>query len=102
MSRLPTKTVEDIYSMLEKYAEASPRYYDREGFIYSFGVISNPPKKFRLTCFDNRRRTFIKDGDIYKVEGPNSAKINSLIKHIILDNSGIKTIEDFNVTETRI
>ncbi len=100
---MPTKAAEDIYSMLEKYADASPKYYDREGFIYSFGVIPNPPKKMRLRCFDNKRRTFVKDGDNYSlVGGPNNEKINSLIKHILADNSNVKEINDLNVTTTNV
>ena len=99
---MPTKAAEEIYSVLEKYADASPRYYDKEGFIYSYGVVPNPPNKFRLRCFDNKRRTFIKNGDNYRLDGPNSAKINSLITQILADNVIPKKIEDFDVITTRV
>jgi len=102
MSRMPTKAAEDIYSVLEKYADASTRYYDKEGFIYSFGVVPNPPKKFRLRCFDNKRRTVIKDGDNYRLEGQGATKINSLIQQILADNSHTKKIEDFDVVVSHI
>ena len=103
MRILSTKAVEEIYSMLERYADASSSYYDREGFIYSFGVIPNPPKKMRLRCFDNKSRTFVRDGDSYILKGGlNNQKINSLIRQIIADNSNVKQINDLNVIETRV
>ena len=99
MNRMPTKAAEEIYSVLQRYAEASPKYYDREGFIYSFGVIPNPPKKFKLNCMDGKRRVFIKDGDEYKMEGSGSHKVNTIISKILADTSTSKEIEDFKVSE---
>lgn len=101
MDRMPTKAAEDIYSILQRYAEASPKHYDREGFIYSFGVIANPPKKFRLRCMDGKRRTFIKDGNDYRMEGPGDNKVNSIIKKILTDTPAVAPaeIEDFKVSE---
>ena len=83
MNRLPTKLAEDIYSILERYAEASPDYYDKEGFIYSFGVIPNPPNYFRIPCMDGRKRTFIKDGDNYRMDGKGESKVNVIINKIL-------------------
>lgn len=89
MNRLPTKTVEEIYSVLQKYAEASPNYYDREGFIYSFGVISNPPKKFKLRCMDDSPRFFIKSDNEYLITGKGSNRINPIISSIIQNGNSI-------------
>ena len=86
MNRLPTKVAEDIYYILQRYAEASPVYYDREGFIYSFAVIPNPPNRFDLTCMDDKSRTFVKNGDVYTLEGKGDSKVNTIIKKIISDN----------------
>ena len=97
MERMPTKAAEDIYSILMRYAEASPRYYDKEGFVYSFGVIPNPPKRFRLNCMDGKRRTFIKDKDTYRLDGHGDSKVNTIIKKIIDETSTI--INDFKVSE---
>ena len=83
MNRMPTKAAEEIYSLLQRYAEASPKYYDKEGFIYCFGVIPNPPKRFRLNCMDGRRRTFIKEGSEYRLEGRGDARVNAIIKKIL-------------------
>lgn len=87
MNRLPTETVERIYTILQKYAEASPNYYDREGFVYSFGVIQNPPKKFKFRCMDGSPRFFIKEGDDYYMSGKGSHKVNPMIKSIVYMNN---------------
>ena len=89
MNRLPTKNVEEIYSILQKYAEASANYYDREGFIYSFGVISNPPKKFKLRCMDDSPRFFIKSDNEYLITGKGSNRINPMISSIIQNGNSI-------------
>lgn len=102
MERMPTKSAESIYSILMRYAEASPRYYDKEGFIYSFGVIPNPPKKFRLNCMDGKRRTFRKDGDQYKLEGPGDSKVNAIIKKILEDSEIKREIDGLMVTSNDI
>lgn len=93
MSRLPTKVVEDIYSILQRYAEASPRYYDREGFIYSFGVIQNPPKKFKLSCMDGKQRYFVKTENGYSVSGKNANRVNPMIQALIDKKESLKKNE---------
>jgi hypothetical protein len=101
MDRMPTKAAEDIYSVLQRYAEASPKYYDREGFIYSFGVIAKPPRKFRLNCMDGKRRTFVKSGDTYTLEGKGDNKVNTIIKKILAETPVVTPteIEDFKISE---
>lgn len=100
--KMPTAAAEEIYSVLERYAEASSKYYDREGFIYNFSVVPNPSKKFHLNCFDGKKRSFIKDGNEYRMEGPGESKINSIVKQILEKHSGEKTIDNFNVNKERI
>ena len=99
MERMPTRAAEEIYSVLMRYAEASPRYYDKEGFVYSFGVIARPPRRFRLYCLDGKRRYFVKDGDDYKLEGKSEvSKINAIIKKIIFDSKQITEMDGLTVT----
>jgi len=97
MSMMPTSAAEKIYSILQRYAEASPRYYDSEMFIYNFGVVPNGLEKFRLNCIDGKRRTFIKDKNTYRLEGHGHSKVNTIIKKIIGETSTI--IKDFKVSE---
>jgi hypothetical protein len=94
MNRMPTKAAEDIYSVLQRYAEASPKHYDRELFIYNFGVVPNPSKKFKLNCMDGKYRTFIKDGDNYMLKGHGDSKINTIINKILSDAKSTQEIDD--------
>lgn len=94
MQRLQTKTAEQIYSVLEKYVDASSKYYDREGFIYCFGVVPNLPSSFELECMDGRKKTvFRKENEIYMI-GKGSGRINSIIKKIMenADNAKIAIV----------
>jgi len=101
MERIPTKIAEDIYAVLERYANASPKHYDREGFIYSFGVIANPPSRFNINCLDGKIRTFIKNGKDYSIEGYDEYKINAIIKNILsnMNTNTTPNIEDFKIRE---
>ena len=102
MERMPTKAAEDIYSILMRYAEASPRYYDKEGFVYSFGVIPNPPKRFRLNCMDGKRRTFIREGNEYRLDGNVDSKVNAIIKKIISDAKVSREIDGLIVESNEV
>ena len=99
MGMMPTKAAEEIYSVLQRYAEASPRYYDSEMFIYNFGVVPTGSKKFRLNCMDGKMRKFIKDGDDYRLEGHGHDKVNAIVKKILSDTTESAQIEDFKVSE---
>lgn len=99
MGMMPTKIAEEIYSVLQRYAEASPRYYSSELFIYNFGVVPNGSKKFRLNCMDGKRRTFIKDDGGYRLDGHGSAKVNTIINKILTDAEEVNQIEDFKINE---
>jgi hypothetical protein len=99
MGMMPTKLAEDIYSVLTRYAEASPSYTSSELFIYNFGCVPNGYNKFKLNCVDGKRRTFIKDGDEYRLDGPGSSKANSIIKKIISDSNATAKVDDIKVGE---
>jgi hypothetical protein len=83
MTRLKTKIAEQIYSVLEKYAEASNKYYDREGFIFCFGVIPDAPSSFELECMDGKSRSIQYDGSEMIMIGKGADRVNSIIKKII-------------------
>lgn len=98
MGMMPTKAAEEIYSVLQRYAEASPTYYSSELFIYNFGCVPNGSNKFRLNSMDDRCRVFIKDDNGYRLEGHGSSKVNTIINKILENHSTIKEIEDFKVS----
>jgi hypothetical protein len=83
MKRLPTKVAEKVYTILERYAEASPNYYDRESFIYHFGVVPESQKEYFLTCMDGARRVFTctREKNMW-LEGKGSERVNSILRKI--------------------
>lgn len=89
MIKLKTKIAEEIYSVLEKYAEASNRYYDREGFIYCFSVVPNTPSSFNLECMDGNVRTMHYDGKEMMMLGKGSDRVNSIIKKLLTNVSHV-------------
>ena len=82
MDRLPTKIAEDIYDVLVKYAEADSDYYQREAFVYHFGV-KRGMKSYHLYCLDGRPRHFIKEPEGYKLVGKGERKVNALIRSML-------------------
>ena len=86
---MPSTAAEKIYDVLIRYAEASPNHYDKEHFVYHFGVISNPelPDSFELNCIDSRPRTFLKEGNLFKLIGKGNNKVNSIVQKILEDNA---------------
>jgi len=83
MERLPGSSADRIYNVLSKYAEASPRYYDKELFAHLFSVISYGPKRYKLRCMDDKARYFCRVDGGFNYEGPRSEFINSIIRKII-------------------
>jgi len=91
MSKMPSTAAEKIYDVLIRYAEASPKYYDKEHFIYHFGVINKPelPNTFKLECIDSRPRTFLKEDGSFKLIGKGDNKVNAIIKSILKDYANV-------------
>lgn len=84
MSKIPTGAAEKIYDILIRYAEASPNYYDKEYFIYHFGVISNDiPDTLELNCMDDRPRKFLKKNGEFILTGKGENKVNSIVRKIL-------------------
>ena len=85
MSRMPSIAAEKIYDVLIRYAEASSNYYDKEHFVYHFSVIIDLPNTFNLICIDSKPRSFIREGESYKLIGNGNNKVNSIVKKILSD-----------------
>jgi hypothetical protein len=88
MERMPTRAAEKIYDILIKYAEASPDYYQKESFVYHFGVKSKYPGEFVLNCMDSKIRKFIKSQGEFKMIGPGANRINNISKKILEESNG--------------
>ena len=86
MKKLPTKTAEEVYAVLMKFAEASAHHYDRETFVYHYGVFKNMKPSFKLRCFDKKERIFTctPTGEM-SLSGPNSEKVNPILKKFTED-----------------
>ena len=56
---MPTRIAEKVYDVLSKFAEASPNHYEKETFVFHFGVLTNTQSDYKLNCVDDAKRTFI-------------------------------------------
>lgn len=79
MKRLPTKTAEKVYDILCKFAEASPDHYEKETFIFHYGVLEDKSSTYNLTCMDGAKRSFYCNNGKMKVDGQGSARVNSIL-----------------------
>lgn len=86
MDKLPTKKAEDIYDVLVKYAEVDSNYYQRELFVYHFG-IKRGMHSFNLYCLDGARRSFIKTDDGYRLVGKGESRVNSIVRKMLEDET---------------
>jgi hypothetical protein len=83
MKRLPTKTAEKVYEILCKFTNADPNYYEKESFVYHFGVLSEKSADYKLSCTDDRLRTFhcTTNGNMW-VDGVAVGKANAILKKV--------------------
>lgn len=88
MSRMPTRAAEKIYDVLVKYAEARSDYYNKEAFVYHFGVKQEYPGEFILDCMDSKWRKFVKSQGEYRMIGPGANRINNITKKILEEANG--------------
>jgi hypothetical protein len=81
MKKMPTKISEQVYEILCKFADVDSNYYEKETFVYHFGVLSDKDSKYILTCKDDRRRVFhcTQNGNMW-VEGASTGRANSILK----------------------
>jgi hypothetical protein len=83
MKHMATKTSEKVYDVLVRFAEAASNYYQKESFVYHFGVVHGTANKYKLTCMDGGIRHFIcnNDGDFW-VDGTKTGKVNAILRKI--------------------
>jgi hypothetical protein len=100
MKKLPTKVAEQVYRILEKFADAHSAYYERETFIFHYGVIANTSISYKLSCIDGSPRTFFckDDGDMW-LEGKGSSRVNSILRKITKEINSEFELGDFNVVK---
>lgn len=100
MKKLPTKVAEKVYRVLEKFAEANSAYYERETFIFHFGVVSNTSTGYKLACIDGSPRTFFckNDGSMW-LEGKGSSKVNPILRKITEELNSEFQLEEFSVVQ---
>jgi hypothetical protein len=82
MKWMKTEIAEKAYALLVKYANADPSYYQKEGFIFHFGVIKGTRPFFKLKCLDNEPRKFIIKEDKYIVHGKGTSKLNAILNEV--------------------
>ncbi len=100
MKKMPTKVAERVYEVLCKFAEANPSYYEKEAFVFHFGVLSTTSSNYKLNCMDDSNRTFncSSTGRMW-VEGIGSGRVNSILYNISEEISS-KTNKTNEVTRT--
>lgn len=100
MKKLPTNVAEKVYRILEKFADAKGEYYERETFIFHFGVIANTSNSYKLSCMDDSPRTFFckSDGSMW-LDGKGSAKVNPILRKITKELNSEFELGDFNVIQ---
>jgi hypothetical protein len=93
MKKMPTKTAERVYDVLCKFAETNPSYYEKETFVFHFGVLSNTSSTYNLTCMDDAKRTFhCSSNGKMKVEGVGSSRVNGILWKMSEELSSQKTV----------
>ncbi len=97
--KLPTKIAEDVYSVLQRFADADPDYYMREAFIFHFGVLKDKSNRFELTCMDGAKRTFYcnEDGEM-KLLGKGANRVNQILEKITKEFRNEITLGEFTIT----
>jgi len=80
MKKMPTRVAERVYDVLCKFAEASPNNYEKETFIFHFGVLNTTSPNYKLTCMDDAQRTFhCSSSGKMKVDGTNTRQVNGIL-----------------------
>jgi hypothetical protein len=80
MKKMPTKVAERVYDVLCKFAEANPSHYEKETFIFHFGVLNTTSSNYKLNCMDDAQRTFYcSSTGKMKLDGKNSSKANGIL-----------------------
>jgi hypothetical protein len=80
MKKMPTRTAERVYDVLCRFADADPSYYEKETFIFHFGVLSTTSSSYKLNCINDAQRTFhCSTAGKMRVEGSNAGRVNGIL-----------------------
>jgi arginine/lysine/ornithine decarboxylase len=80
MKKMPTRTAERVYDVLCRFADADPSYYEKETFIFHFGVLSTTSSSYKLNCINDAQRTFhCSAAGKMRVEGSTAGKVNGIL-----------------------
>ena len=81
MKKMPTRTAEQVYDLLVRFADANSYHYEKETFIFHYGVLENTDIKYTLNCVDDSLRTFYcnPEGDMW-VTGKATSRVNAILK----------------------
>jgi len=93
MKKMPTKTAERVYDVLCKFAETNPSYYEKETFVFHFGVLSETSSSYNLNCMDGAKRIFqCSNTGKMKVDGVGSSRVNGILWKMSEELSSQKTV----------
>lgn len=77
---MPTNMAEKTYDVLCKFAEANPSYYEKETFVFHYGVLNETHPTYQLNCMDGAKRTFTyTSSGKMKVDGVGSSRVNGIL-----------------------
>lgn len=81
MKRMPTRLAEKVYEVLCKFAQAESTYWERESFVFHYGVIAEASSDYKLSCMDDGQRVFhcTTNGNMW-VEGTSTSRANSILR----------------------
>lgn len=103
MKYLPTDTAERVYKLLQNRLGASSDYYEREAFVYHYGVVHGAPVEHRLLCRDGAVRIFhcTKDQKMW-VTGEGTDQVNAVLRQIHKELSKPQKIAEFTVVTNEV
>ena len=98
---MPTRTAERVYDVLCRFADADPSYYEKETFIFHFGVLSTTSSSYKLNCINDAQRTFhCSTAGKMRVEGSNAGRVNGILwkmsEELMLKNVELNEISSTN------
>lgn len=102
MKKLPIKVAEKVYEVLIKFAEASQNFYDRESFVYHFGVVPNTSDSYDIVCVDGNDRIFTctKDQQMW-IDGKDADRVNAILQKISSELTQ-ETLGEFTIVTDEI
>jgi len=92
MKKMSTRLAERVYDILCKFAEANPNHYEKETFVFHFGVLSTTQSSYTLNCIDDAHRIFYcTTSGKMRVDGSNTGKVNGILRKMSDEESSKNT-----------